>query len=82
MADTFKVYQNVSDAALEYAVWTLGDYPQVPWDEALRRLIDGIKSMGYNELRPFTIWRLGRKVIGKEFQYLDFEEVRKWTRAS
>ena len=66
-----KIFSNVSPLSFEAAVWIFGGYPQVPYKEAVKNLAAEIKSKTrLDEIRPTTIWLLGRKTFGKSYRYI------------
>ena len=61
----------VSPFSLTAAVFMFGGYPQVPFESAiaeLKRII--MTQTPCAEICPTTLWMLGRKTFGKDYQYL------------
>ena len=46
---------------LTAAVFVIGDYPQVPWKEAVQNLKRRIIENGWSEINPMTLWLAERK---------------------
>lgn len=51
----------VDEMDLTAAVFVIGDYPQVPWREAVQNLKRRIVENGWNEINPMTLWLAERK---------------------
>lgn len=53
------------------AVFIFGDYPQVPWDEAAKRLELKITTFTrQKEVSPTALFVLGRRKFGRDFKFL------------
>lgn len=57
--------------SLVAAVFVFGDYPQIPWDEAVRRLALKVRHIAkLDEISPTAIWLLGRRTFGKDYKFI------------
>lgn len=66
-----KVSPLVSPLSLTAAVFIFGGYPQEPWTAAIAELKRRIfTETPFAEICPTSLWILGRKNFGKDYQYI------------
>lgn len=66
-----KITDNTPALSLVAAVWMFGDYPQVTWEEAIKRLELKVRFIAKcSEISPTSLWILGRKTFGKDYKFL------------
>lgn len=66
-----KITDNTPELSFEAAVWMFGGYPQVPYKDAVKRLMLKVKYIaGRDEISPTALWLLGRKTFGKDYKLI------------
>ena len=65
------ITSNTPALSFAAAVWTFGDYPNVTWEKAIKRLEMKIRLIARcGEISPTSLWILGRKTFGKHYKLL------------
>ena len=66
-----KITDNTPELSFEAAVWMFGDYPQVPYKDAVKRLMQKVRHIaGCDEICPTSLWILGRRTFGRFYKFV------------